>query len=149
MSWSLNDVPKMVLFIWLLCYNNISGHRHQIIYKTKGYVMLRDRIFSATKLTKSDLVFLNIQIVDVITQDIYTSDVAVKDGYFVGIGDYKGSGNQEIDGTGKFIIPGFIDAHAHIESTLGTPIEYSNASLPQQQETSPLCFGISICMMAA
>jgi adenine deaminase len=92
--------------------------------------MLRDRIFSATKLTKSDLVFLNIQIVDVITQDIYTSDVAVKDGYFVGIGDYKGSGKKEIDGTGKFIIPGFIDAHAHIESTLVTPIEYSNASLP-------------------
>lgn len=92
--------------------------------------MLKERIFSATKAVPSDLVFVNINIVDVFTQEIYTADVAIKDGYFVGIGDYKGHGKKELDGTGKFIIPGFIDAHAHIESTLVTPIEYSNASLP-------------------
>ncbi len=92
--------------------------------------MLKDKIFCATKAAASDLVLTNIQIVDVFSQDIYTSDVAIKDGFFVGIGEYKGHGKKQIDGTDKFIMPGFIDAHAHIESTLVTPIEYSNASLP-------------------
>lgn len=92
--------------------------------------MLKERIFAAAKKIKSDLVLENIQIVDVFSQDIYSADVAVKDGIFVGIGDYTGFGKERIDGTDKFIIPGLIDAHAHIESTLVTPVEYSNASLP-------------------
>lgn len=91
--------------------------------------MLKDRIYSASKKINSDIVVTDINIVDVFCQDIFQADVAVKDGWFVGIGDYKGFGEKEIDGTGKYIIPGLIDAHAHIESTLVTPIEYSNASL--------------------
>lgn len=92
--------------------------------------MLKDRIFSASKKEPSDLVLVNVNIVDVLTQDIYKGDVAIKDGVFVGIGNYKDHGTKEIDCTGKYILPGFIDAHAHIESTLVTPIEYSNAALP-------------------
>lgn len=92
--------------------------------------MIKDRIFAATKEIQSDVVITNITVVDVFSQDTYVADVAVSSGYFVGVGDYKGSGKGEIDGTGKYIIPGFIDAHAHIESTLVTPIEYSNTSLP-------------------
>lgn len=92
--------------------------------------MLKNRIFSASKTEPADLVLINANIVDVLTQDIYTADVAVKEGFFVGIGNYKDQGLSEIDCTGKYLIPGFIDAHAHIESTLVTPIEYSNAALP-------------------
>ncbi len=92
--------------------------------------MLKNRIFSATKQIQSDLVITNITVVDVFSQDTYIADVAISDGVFTGIGDYKGHGKIELDGTGKFIIPGLIDAHAHIESTLVTPVEYSNASLP-------------------
>lgn len=92
--------------------------------------MLRDRIFSAAKQEQSDIVFVDINVVDVFSQDIYSADVAISDGFFVGIGDYKGYGKVEIESSGKYIIPGLIDAHAHIESTLVTPIEYSNASLP-------------------
>lgn len=92
--------------------------------------MLKNKILAASKQTKSELVITNISVVDVFTQDIFTADVAILDGVFIGIGDYNGYGKQEIDGTGKYIVPGFIDAHAHIESTLVTPIEYSNASLP-------------------
>lgn len=92
--------------------------------------MLKDRILSATRKIKSDIVFVNIHVVDVFSQDIYQADVAVSDGLFTGVGDYKGYGKLEIESAGKYIIPGLIDAHAHIESTLVTPIEYSNTSLP-------------------
>jgi adenine deaminase len=92
--------------------------------------MLKNRIFAATKKIQSDLVITHITIVDVFSQDTYIADVAIKDGVFAGIGNYKGHGKVELDGSGKFIIPGLIDAHAHIESTLVTPIEYSNTSLP-------------------
>ena len=91
--------------------------------------MVKDMIFAASKAVPCDLVVEDIQIVDVFTQDIYRSDVAVHAGFFVGIGDYKGCGNKVIDGRDCFMAPGLIDAHAHIESTLVTPAEYSNASL--------------------
>ncbi len=91
--------------------------------------MLKDRIWAATKKIKSDLVLENIQVVDVFGQDIFCADVAVKDGIFVGTGRFSGCGKKTIDGTGRYIIPGLIDAHAHIESTLVTPVEYGNASL--------------------
>lgn len=96
----------------------------------KGECMLKNRILSASKKIKSDLVITGVQVVDVFGQDIYTGDVAVHEGYFIGIGNYKGCGKKEINGTGRYIIPGFIDAHTHIESTLVTPVEYSNAALP-------------------
>ncbi len=92
--------------------------------------MLKDRILSATKKIKADLVLVNVNVVDVFSQDVFTADVAVSNGVFTGIGDYTGHGKTEIDCSGKYIIPGLIDAHAHIESTLVTPIEYSNTSLP-------------------
>lgn len=85
---------------------------------------------SAVKELHADLVITDINVVDVFSQDIFKADVAVSAGYFVGIGEYKGYGKKEINGSGKYIIPGFIDAHAHVESTLVTPVEYSNTSLP-------------------
>ncbi|MCT4598860.1 MAG: adenine deaminase [Vallitalea sp.] len=92
--------------------------------------MIEDRIKTATKQIKADLIISNINIVDVFNLECYVSDVAIKDGYFVGIGDYKGEGIIEIDGTGKTIIPGYVDAHVHIESSMVTPIQYSNEILP-------------------
>jgi adenine deaminase len=92
--------------------------------------MLTDRIKAATKEIKADLVISNVNIVDVFNLDTYISDIAIKDGYFVGIGDYRGKGKEEIDGTRKTIIPGFVDGHLHIESSIVTPIQYSNAILP-------------------
>ncbi|GKX31576.1 adenine deaminase [Vallitalea longa] len=92
--------------------------------------MLSNRIKAASKELKADLVISNIKIVDVFNLDTYISDIAIKDGYFVGIGDYKGQGELEVDGTGKTIIPGYVDGHVHIESSMVTPIQYSNAILP-------------------
>jgi adenine deaminase len=84
-------------------------------------------IKASSKAEICDLVIKNITIVDVFQNSSFKDNVAIKDGFIVGFGDYKGK--VEIDGTDKFICPGLIDAHAHIESSLVTPKEYYKAAL--------------------
>lgn len=86
-----------------------------------------EQIRAAAKNELCDLVIKNINIVDVFQSDIFTGDVAIKNGYIVGIGNY--TGQITVDGTDKYICPGLIDAHAHIESSLTTPNEYYKAAL--------------------
>lgn len=70
----------------------------------------------------ADLVFRGGKVINVFTGEILRTSVAVKDGTIVGVGDgYVGA--QEIDLTGKYLCPGFIDAHLHLESTMVTPAE--------------------------
>ena len=90
---------------------------------------MQKSIGAALRSEKSELVIANICVVDVFSQETFTADVAINDGVFVGIGEYAGHGIEEIDGTGKYLIPGLIDAHVHIESTLVTPREYANVAL--------------------
>lgn len=89
---------------------------------------LKNRIDAANKTRKADLVIRHASIVNVFTKSLTTGDVAISDGIIVGIGDYEGI--QEIDATGKFIAPGLIDAHVHIESSMVTPQQFSQAVLP-------------------
>ncbi|BCZ47684.1 adenine deaminase [Clostridium gelidum] len=76
---------------------------------------------------KCDLVIKNITIIDVFNKDRFVDNVGIKDGYIVGIGEYEGEKN--IDGTNKYICPGLIDSHCHIESSLVTPAEYYKVAL--------------------
>lgn len=61
-----------------------------------------------------DLILKNGKIVDGKNRRIRKADLAVKDGKIAGIGSF--SGEREIDCQGKYLCPGFIDAHVHIES---------------------------------
>ena len=70
---------------------------------------------------QADLVLKNAQIINVFTGEILPGNVAVTDGMIVGIGDYQGK--EEHDLKGKYLCPGFIDSHLHLESTLVTPGE--------------------------
>lgn len=88
---------------------------------------LIQQIKASTKEIPCDLVIKNIRIIDVFQGNSYIDTVGIKNGYFVGIGDY--SGIKEIDGTGKFMCPSLIDAHAHLESSLITPNEYYKYAL--------------------
>ena len=72
-------------------------------------------------LRKAELVLKNAKIVNVFTGEILAGDVAIEDGIIVGIGSYEGK--TERDMIGKYICPGFIDSHLHLESTLVTPGE--------------------------
>lgn len=66
-----------------------------------------------------ELVFKHAHILNVYTGELLPADVACQDGIIVGIGSYQGA--EEIDCSGKVIVPGFIDAHLHMESTLVAP----------------------------
>lgn len=86
-----------------------------------------DNIKAANKEISCDLVIKNISVVDVFQCSSFICDVAIKNGFIVGLGDYSGS--IEVNGTGKFICPGLIDSHAHIESSMLTPNEYYKTAL--------------------
>jgi len=74
---------------------------------------------------KAQTVFKNINLVNVFTGEIYKTDVAVHDGYIAGIGEYTGA--VELDMEGKYLAPGFMDGHVHIESSMVTPGEFARA----------------------
>lgn len=76
---------------------------------------------------KADLVLKNGFILNVFSERIVKADVAIVGETIVGIGNY--CGEHEIDCTGKYIAPGFIDAHIHIESTMVLPMELSKMLL--------------------
>lgn len=76
-----------------------------------------------------DLVIKNVQLLDLINGGIITTNVAIKDQWIAGIGDYEAK--HTIDATDLTIVPGFIDAHTHIESSLMHPFEFEAATLPQ------------------
>lgn len=70
---------------------------------------------------KAPLVMKNAKIVQVFTNEIIEGDIAIADGMIIGIGQYEGE--QELDLQGKYVCPGFIDSHLHLESTLLNPAE--------------------------
>ena len=66
-------------------------------------------------------------IADVFTDEIRRADIAVADGYIAAVGgSYEGT--EEIDLNGKYVLPGFMDAHLHLESTMVTPNELITAA---------------------
>jgi adenine deaminase len=90
---------------------------------------LSDRIAVAVGKIPADLVFQQVHYVDVFNRRILTGDVAVYDGVVCGIGSYRGI--KEMNCAGRYLLPGFTDAHAHIESSMITPAEYAAAVLPR------------------
>ena len=83
---------------------------------------------------QADLVIKNAQIVNVLSEEIYQADVAIKDGVIAGIGSGY-IGKKEIDATGKYISPSFIDGHVHIESSMLLPSEFSKMVVPSGTTT--------------
>ena len=76
---------------------------------------------------KAELVLRNAMIADVFTDEIRRADIAVADGYIAAVGgSYEGT--EEIDLNGKYVLPGFMDAHLHLESTMITPNELITAA---------------------
>lgn len=75
----------------------------------------------AKKNVKAELVLKHANVVNVFTGEVLKGDVAVTDGTIAGVGQYEGI--EERDMEGKYLCPGFIDSHLHLESTLVTPSE--------------------------
>ncbi len=72
----------------------------------------------------SELVLKNATVVNVFSHELLTSDVAISGDTIVGMGEY--TGETEIDLQGKYLAPGLIDAHVHLESSMVLPDEYSD-----------------------
>ena len=83
--------------------------------------------------TPADLVLKNATYVNVFSNELCHGDIAVAEGLIVGMGSYHG--HVEVDVTGKIVLPGFIDAHIHLESSLVSPREFAKAVLPHGTTT--------------
>jgi adenine deaminase len=76
------------------------------------------------------LLLKNANLVNVFTGEVYLTDIAIRRSRIVGLGEgYEAE--QVIDLGGRFVAPGYIDAHVHIESSLCTPHEFANAVIPR------------------
>lgn len=85
------------------------------------------QIKTAGKREPADLVIKNGKVVNVFTRRITTADIAITDGMIVGLGAYEGK--KVFDAAGQFVVPGLIDGHVHIESSLLPPHEFAKVSL--------------------
>src|SRR5699024_3591512 len=90
---------------------------------------LKNSIIKAKGEEKAELVFKNANVVNVFTKEIIKTDVAIDNGYIIGLGEY--SGNEEVDLEGKYLSPGFMDSHVHIESSMSVPGQFAQAVLPR------------------
>lgn len=81
----------------------------------------------ARGIDKAELVLKNGSILNVFTEEFITGDIAICGDIIVGVGSY--SGIREIDVSGTYIVPGFIDSHLHLESTLVQPFELIEEAL--------------------
>ena len=81
----------------------------------------------------ADLVLKNAAYVNVFSNEICHGDIAVAGGLIVGMGEYSGA--EEVDCGGKIVLPGFLDAHIHLESALVSPTEFVKAVLPHGTTT--------------
>lgn len=77
----------------------------------------------------ADLVLKNGRIVNVFSSEIHAGDVAICGSRIAGVGDYEG--RREIDLEGAYILPGLIDGHMHIESTMVTVQEFARSVSPR------------------
>ena len=73
--------------------------------------------------------FRNGTVINVFTGEMEKANVLIENGTIIGVGDYD-EGDETIDLTGKFLAPGLIDSHIHIESTMLLPYEFARAVLP-------------------
>lgn len=115
------------------CYNLVNIYKKggafmQEIYgqKTDRQLAAKQRLIAvAAGREKADLVLKNAKYLNVFSNEFLCGDIAVANGLIAGVGKYNGK--TEIDVSGKLVLPGFIDAHIHLESSMVTPAEFAKA----------------------
>lgn len=119
--------------VFAKCYNLVNIYKKggafmQEIYgqKINRQLAAKQRIIAvAAGREKADLVLKNAKYLNVFSNEFLSGDIAVANGLIAGVGKYDGK--TEIDVSGKLVLPGFIDAHIHLESSMVTPAEFAKA----------------------
>src|SRR5437868_3592085 len=76
----------------------------------------------------ADVVVRGGQVLSVFTREWLDVDIAIADGWIAGLGEYDG--REVVDASGGYVVPGFLDAHMHLESTKLLPDEFARLVLP-------------------
>ncbi len=95
-----------------------------------GMERLQRRLQAARGEVPAELVLTGGRLANVYTGTWQETDVALFDGIIVGLGDYPG---PRLDVTGRYLLPGFIDGHLHVESSMLTPRELARVSYPWER----------------
>lgn len=119
--------------VFVKCYNLVNIYKKggafmQEIFEQKidRQLAAKQRIIAvAAGREKADLVLKNAKYLNVFSNEFLCGDIAVANGLIAGVGKYVGK--TEIDVSGKLVLPGFIDAHIHLESSMVTPAEFAKA----------------------
>lgn len=119
--------------VFTKCYNLVNIYKKggafmQEIYgqKTDRQLAAKQRLIAvAAGREKADLVLKNAKYLNVFSNEFLCGDIAVANGLIAGVGKYDGK--TEIDVSRKLVLPGFIDAHIHLESSMVTPAEFAKA----------------------
>jgi adenine deaminase len=91
----------------------------------------KDLVEMASKRQKATLCIRNAKVVDVFSKTTFESDVLISGKYIAGFAEVgKGLADKIVDAKGKYMLPGFIDSHVHIESSHCSPSEFSNLLIP-------------------
>ena len=115
------------------CYNLVNIYKKGGAFMQEIYGQKTDRQLAAKQRQiavaagreKADLVLKNAKYLNVFSNEFLCGDIAVANGLIAGVGKYDGK--TEIDVSGKLVLPGFIDAHIHLESSMVTPAEFAKA----------------------
>lgn len=102
-----------------------------------NYIEKNELVKAAMGKEQFDLVIKNTQLVNVYTGEIINSVIGILKGYiaYVGFKDEELDAKEYIDAKGKYTVPGLIDAHMHIESTMATPSAFAEGVLPHGTTT--------------
>ena len=117
----------------IILHDNLVERKYNNNNNSNAILNLERKINLAKGQEKVDLLVKNAKIVNVFSGEIHQADVAIADGIFVGFG---GEGEEEYntknlyDAQGRYMSPGLIDGHIHIESTFLSPREFCNVVAP-------------------
>ena len=112
------------IFLYFNFLNSVSS------VNSAAKVFMENLIDVARGVRPADLLLKGARVVNVLTGEVYPANVAVAGEWIAGIGPEYAEGIETLDLAGSFLLPGLINGHLHLESSLLTPGEYARLALP-------------------
>jgi adenine deaminase len=111
-----------------------AAQRPDMLNDRRFFFMDRKRLIDvAMGRRKADLVLKNARIVNVYTHEVIDGSLAIDQGLIAGIGAYEGEEERDLDG--RYLLPGLVDSHVHIESALVSPEQFARLVVPRGTTT--------------